>query len=63
MATLSLGSPATMSFRPKKKADVDTSMARKPTDGEYYEVLTVPVFHGDFVVMHGTDLHKLYDVS
>jgi len=59
---MSLGSPAIMTFRPKKKAKINTSHPPKIANGEYAEVLSVPLFHGDLVVMHGTGIHRLYDV-
>ena len=52
VATLSLGSPAIMSFRPKKKHVKN-----------HKEVLSFPLYHGDMVVMHGAEIHKYYEVS
>ena len=42
-----------MSFRPKKKAKP------KPTNGSE---LDLQLFHGDIVVMHGTEIHRCYEV-
>ncbi|KZL86345.1 oxoglutarate iron-dependent oxygenase protein [Colletotrichum incanum] len=49
VATLSLGSPALMSFK-KKKAYA----------GNEKKVLQLTMFHGDLVVMHGTRIHQAY---
>ncbi len=54
MATLSLGSPSTMKFQPKKKTSIP---------GEETVVLEFPVYHGDMVIMHGRAIHRLYEVS
>ncbi|KAL2757753.1 hypothetical protein ACRALDRAFT_2016840 [Sodiomyces alcalophilus JCM 7366] len=51
VATLSLGSPAVMAFRMKKKYN---SAQR--------EMLRFPIYHGDMVVMHGTDIHQFYEI-
>lgn len=51
MATLSLGSPAVMAFRVKRKHGGGTA-----------ETLKFPIYHGDMVVMHGTDIHQYYEV-
>lgn len=45
-----------MSFRPKIKI----KGKRKPTNGS---VLDLQLFHGDIVVMHGTEIHRYYEVS
>ncbi|GKT69493.1 oxoglutarate iron-dependent oxygenase protein [Colletotrichum tofieldiae] len=49
VATLSLGSPALMSFK-RKKAYA----------GNDKKVLQLTMFHGDLVVMHGTRIHQAY---
>ncbi|CAI4210833.1 unnamed protein product [Parascedosporium putredinis] len=54
VATLSLGSPSTMSFRPKLKG--------KDKKGNT-SVLDLRLLHGDIVVMHGTDIHRCYEVG
>ncbi|KAI0130179.1 hypothetical protein BJ170DRAFT_720338 [Xylariales sp. AK1849] len=59
VATLSLGSPAVMRFRPKKKTTIGTV-------GNNKELLRMPVVsftlnHGDIVIMHGTEIHKFYE--
>jgi alkylated DNA repair dioxygenase AlkB len=51
VATLSLGSPALMSFRMKSRVAKDDR-----------EVLKFPIYHGDIVVMHGEDIHKYFEV-
>lgn len=54
VATLSLGSPAQMLFRSKKKY-----MGVKKDN---LPCLKFPVRHGDMVVMHGTRIHQAYEV-
>ncbi|KAK2001110.1 hypothetical protein LX36DRAFT_629421 [Colletotrichum falcatum] len=49
VATLSLGSPALMSFKTKKSYSVKEK-----------KVLQLTIFHGDLVVMHGTRIHQAY---
>ncbi|RYP75102.1 hypothetical protein DL771_002563 [Monosporascus sp. 5C6A] len=61
VATLSLGSPATMRFRPKKKASIGESSGLKSDKGNKKEVLCFTLNHGDMVVMHGTGIHKYYE--
>ncbi|RYP07948.1 hypothetical protein DL765_008969 [Monosporascus sp. GIB2] len=61
VATLSLGSPATMRFRPKKKAKIGESSGLKSDKGNKKEVLCFTLNHGDMVVMHGTGIHKYYE--
>lgn len=67
VGTLSLGSPSIMKFRPKRRAE---SFRGLPRHGEtesdralFKSVLEVPLRHGDLVVMHGTAIHRLYEVS
>ncbi|KAI8212722.1 hypothetical protein K4K53_011589 [Colletotrichum sp. SAR 10_77] len=55
VATLSLGSPAQMLFRSKKKY-----MGVKKDN---LPCLKFPVRHGDMVVMHGTRIHQAYEHS
>lgn len=45
-----------MSFRPKKKKEKGKA---KPTNGSE---LDLQLFHGDIVVMHGTEIHRCYEV-
>lgn len=59
VATLSLGSPAVMTFRIKKKY----SRPEREYNSVEKELLRFPIYHGDMVVMHGTDIHQFYDVS
>ncbi|SPO00159.1 uncharacterized protein DNG_03009 [Cephalotrichum gorgonifer] len=54
VATVSLGSPSTLSFRPKIKAKGRT----KRSNGS---VLDMQLLHGDIVVMHGTEIHRCYE--
>ena len=46
-----------MSFRPKKK-----KVRGQPRESNG-SVLDLPLFHGDMVVMHGTEIHRCYEVS
>ncbi|KAF8858768.1 hypothetical protein BDZ45DRAFT_590705 [Acephala macrosclerotiorum] len=59
VATLSLGSNASMHFRPKKNSPIGESgkgaKAKKP------DYLKIILNHGDLLVMHGTDIHKYYE--
>ncbi|KAH8662109.1 hypothetical protein BX600DRAFT_437531 [Xylariales sp. PMI_506] len=59
VATLSVGSPSVMRFRPKKNCSIGT--AGKNKKGVKPPVLSFPLFHGDICVMHGTTIHKLYE--
>ncbi|GKT42462.1 uncharacterized protein ColSpa_02643 [Colletotrichum spaethianum] len=49
VATLSLGSPALMTFKMKKAYA-----------GKEKKALQLTIFHGDLVVMHGTRIHQAY---
>ncbi len=62
MSTLSLGSGATMGFRPKASSKFPPSLAKKRAKGYYHDVLEFPVGHGDMVVMHGAAIHRFYEV-
>ncbi|KAI1873938.1 uncharacterized protein JN550_003207 [Neoarthrinium moseri] len=62
VASLSLGSPSVMRFRPKKRNSIghtpktlDDKSKNKPA------VLSFPLYHGDICIMHGTDVHRLYE--
>lgn len=63
VATLSLGSAATMSFRPKSKNSLGVDGGRRNAVGTKPDVLKITLEHGDLVVMHGRDIQKLYEVS
>ncbi|CZR62926.1 uncharacterized protein PAC_12823 [Phialocephala subalpina] len=59
VATLSLGSDATMHFRPKKNSPIGVSgKGKKATKPDYLKII---LNHGDLLVMHGTDIHKYYE--
>ncbi|KAL3418928.1 hypothetical protein PVAG01_09149 [Phlyctema vagabunda] len=60
VATLSLGADATMSFRPKKKSNV-CGPPKTSNEGEKPTVLKIKLGHGDLLIMHGTQIQKLYD--
>jgi hypothetical protein len=57
-----------MKFRPKHNSEFDPKdfpqrgreAAKKRL---YYDVLEVPMRHGDMMVMHGRAIHRLYEVS
>ncbi|CAJ2503680.1 Uu.00g110740.m01.CDS01 [Anthostomella pinea] len=59
VATLSLGSPSVMCFRPKKNKRIgpQSTMHKKNRPPMVSFVLE----HGDMVAMHGTDIHKHYE--
>lgn len=61
VATLSLGSPAIMRFRPKRKTSLGQKGTGKNRDKPH--VLSFDLNHGDIVIMHGTDIHREYEVS
>jgi hypothetical protein len=61
-----------MRFRPKKKSPIGEDEKKKKktpnsTDskrrgGNKAAVVSIPLFHGDIVMMHGTELQKHYEV-
>ncbi|KAJ2904878.1 hypothetical protein MKZ38_006919 [Zalerion maritima] len=60
VATLSLGSPSVMSIRPKNRSGIQprgnvSSRREKPA------VIRFNLYHGDMVVMHGTQIHRFYE--
>ncbi|KAI0913754.1 hypothetical protein F4823DRAFT_640314 [Ustulina deusta] len=55
VATLSLGSPACMRFRGKKKSGFKNTIARGQV------MLSFVLEHGDIVIMHGTKIHQHYE--
>ncbi|KAK8024101.1 oxoglutarate iron-dependent oxygenase protein [Apiospora rasikravindrae] len=59
VATLSLGSPAVMRFRPKRKTQL--GQEGKGKKGNKRSVLSFFLNHGDIVIMHGTDIHREYE--
>ncbi|KAK8040511.1 hypothetical protein PG991_000299 [Apiospora marii] len=59
VATLSLGSPAIMRFRPKKRTKLGQEGTTK--NGDKPAVLSFVLNHGDIVIMHGTDIHREYE--
>ncbi|OIW31189.1 hypothetical protein CONLIGDRAFT_595382, partial [Coniochaeta ligniaria NRRL 30616] len=65
VATLSLGSPATMAFRPKKKSGMNgiVSVGTRPTGvgKDFKDVLEFPLYHGDLLVMNGSLIHRYYE--
>ncbi|KAI0475883.1 hypothetical protein GGR56DRAFT_440989 [Xylariaceae sp. FL0804] len=64
VATLSLGSPAIMAFRPKKKArigNLEEIQQVKKGGAQRSAMLSFTVQHGDIVIMHGSQIHRLYE--
>ena len=61
VATLSLGSPAVMRFRPKRRTKLGQAGSGKT--GDKPAVVSFILNHGDIVIMHGTDIHREYEVS
>lgn len=58
VATLSLGAPARMLFRPKANNTIGKSEAKeKPA------ALQFTLEHGDIVIMHGPEIQKFYEAS
>jgi hypothetical protein len=50
-----------MHFRPKKNSPIGVSgKGKKATKPDYLKII---LNHGDLLVMHGTDIHKYYEVS
>lgn len=61
-----------MAFRPKKtpKKHPEWDMSKvvseatlPKADGNYSELLKFPLYHGDMVLMHGSLIHRYYEVS
>jgi Alkylated DNA repair protein len=64
VAALSLGSPCTMKFRPKKSQPFKWLKRRgKHGDEVWQDFLEVTMKHGDIMVMIGEDIQKVYEVS
>jgi alkylated DNA repair dioxygenase AlkB len=63
VAAMSLGSPSTMRFRPKRHTHFFLPMRQESGRAGYKEVLEVPMKHGDIMVMVGTQIQKVYEVS
>ncbi len=63
VAALSLGSPSVMKFRPKRKTSFLLPTVQDRGNVSYKEVLEVPMKHGDMMVMAGTEIQKVYEVS
>lgn len=62
VAALSLGSPCTMRFRPKRNKGFETNGFTK-TGGKknHKDILEVEMKHGDMMVMAGCTIQKLYE--
>lgn len=63
MAALSLGSPSLMRFRPKAQKGFQLPLHGGRGKLVYNEVLEVPMMHGDMMVMFGTQVQRVYEVS
>ncbi|KAK3310812.1 uncharacterized protein B0T15DRAFT_387684 [Chaetomium strumarium] len=61
VAALSLGSPSTMRFRPKRNTGFFLPTKNDRGKPCYKEVLEVTMKHGDMMVMVGTDIQKYYE--
>ncbi|KAK4240107.1 hypothetical protein C8A03DRAFT_13524 [Achaetomium macrosporum] len=61
VAALSLGSPSTMKFRPKRKTGFFLPTKKDRGRPGYKEVLEVTMKHGDMMVMVGTEIQKVYE--
>ncbi|SPQ19543.1 747741fe-b9b0-4527-9d33-d1795b9f6765 [Thermothielavioides terrestris] len=61
IAALSLGSPSTMRFRPKRGTGFFLPTHKQLGKVCYKEVLEVPMKHGDMMVMVGTNIQKVYE--
>lgn len=60
VATLSLGASALMSFRPKAKVPIGARS--KNFKGTKPDVMRIVLDHGDIIIMHGSEIQKLYEV-
>ncbi|KAL2198595.1 hypothetical protein P885DRAFT_33104 [Corynascus similis CBS 632.67] len=61
VAALSLGSPSTMRFRPKRNTGFFLPTQQVQGRTCYKEVLEVTMKHGDMMVMIGTEIQKVYE--
>ncbi|AEO54781.1 hypothetical protein MYCTH_100011 [Thermothelomyces thermophilus ATCC 42464] len=61
VAALSLGSPSTMRFRPKRNTQFFLPTQQVQGKTCYKEVLEVTMKHGDMMVMIGTEIQKVYE--
>jgi hypothetical protein len=55
-----------MAFRPKSELDMGTlykNECQRKKGGDFPDVLAFPLYHGDLLVMHGTQIHEFYEVS
>lgn len=56
-----------MAFRPKKKSGMNAVVSEaarpKAAGKDFQDVLTFPLYHGDMLIMHGTKIHRYYEVS
>lgn len=62
VSSISLGSSATMVFRPKVGSHIMGPGKPNPK-GEKKDVLSFVLEHGDIMVMHGSGIHKHYEVN
>ncbi|KAH6651887.1 hypothetical protein BKA67DRAFT_693119 [Truncatella angustata] len=59
VASISLGSPSMMRFKPKlKNSSIGIKGTEKSTNKK--AVVSFRLFHGDICIMHGVDIHKYY---
>lgn len=63
VATLSLGASSTMCFRPKNNSTIGGVLKSKGSKVSKKDYVQITLNHGDIIVMHGSGLHKYYEVS
>ncbi|KAK4199729.1 hypothetical protein QBC40DRAFT_265647 [Triangularia verruculosa] len=61
VAALSLGSPSTMRFRPKRGKGFDTGTRRSRNNPHHVDILEVEMRHGDMMVMAGPAIQRLFE--
>lgn len=44
-------------------AVVSEAARPKAAGKDFQDVLTFPLYHGDMLIMHGTKIHRYYEVS
>ncbi|APA11239.1 hypothetical protein sscle_07g060090 [Sclerotinia sclerotiorum 1980 UF-70] len=64
VATLSLGASSTMCFRPKNKSTIGGILkANKGSKASKKDYVKVTLNHGDIIIIHGSGIHKYYEVN
>ena len=62
VASLSLGATSTMAFRAKAKNKINVKQ-KATQKGDKSDSLRITLEHGDIMVMHGSKIQQLYEVS